>query len=82
MNMSRATKIYKEVRKVKIKVQGVATLRSRLSLEIDLCKMKLQILIFCTNYRKTLVYREEFCIVTLRLIDKCNSFKRKENKPE
>ncbi|XP_023319996.1 uncharacterized protein LOC111695065 isoform X2 [Eurytemora carolleeae] len=32
-----------------------------------------------SNYpnRKTLVYREEFCIVTLRLIDKCNSFKRK-----
>ena len=27
--------------------------------------------------RKTLIYREEFCIVTNRLIKKCKSFKRK-----
>ena len=27
--------------------------------------------------RKTLIYREEFCIVTNRLIKKCKSYKRK-----
>ena len=27
--------------------------------------------------RKTLIYREEFCIVTKRLIIKCKSYKRK-----
>ena len=27
--------------------------------------------------RKTLIYREEFCIITKRLIKKCKSYKRK-----
>ena len=30
-------------------------------------------------YRKTLVYREEFCIITKRLLEKCLGFKRKES---
>jgi hypothetical protein len=33
-------------------------------------------------FRKTLVYREEFCIITQRLLEKCLGFKRKAGPPD
>ena len=49
--------------------------------EVIIIKLKQVNSLFVTTSsypnRKTLIYREEFCIVTNRLIKKCKSYKRK-----